>query len=645
MHNPSKVNSDPQRRERAAQQKPMRWICLGLVLLVVLVYGRVAWHEWVYFDDNAYVFENPVVSAGISWESVVWAFKYSPSHAGHWHPLTWLSLMLDAHIFDLNAGGFHVTNLLFHVANVLLLLIVLRKMTGALWPSALVAALFAVHPLHVESVAWVTCRKDVLSTTFWILVMFAYTGYARRGGLWRYLLAALLLALGLMAKPMLVTLPFVLLLLDFWPLGRLDLGQNLPNARCTHLRPVSVGFVILEKLPLLALSAASCLISLLGQQVGNAIRPLDAVPVSARCINALVAYATYLQNMVWPANLGCFYPHPVVVTPEVPDSFIAAAKVSGLLLLIITCLAVYLIRRRPYLAVGWFWYLGTLVPVIGLVTVGMSAMADRFTYVTLLGVYMMIAWGATDLVRRWPFSRFIVVGTSAIVLGVLATTTWFQVGTWRNSYVLFDRAIRVTEDNFVIHNFRGGVYAREGKYDLALTDYSASIEQQPEFAESYSYRGWAYDKLGQYNLALQDYNRAIELNPEDLQAYDKRAVVHARLGEYQMALYDFARAIELSPEEDARLYNNLASLLATCPDERCRDARRALSNARRACELSDWKDFNTLATLAAAHAEADQFTEAIKRQAEAIELAPPRVKEHFRLRLNLYSAGKPFRHR
>ena len=366
--------------EPSQQASTTRWVQLGLVLLVLVVYGQVVGHEFIMLDDNDYVYENSYVRRGLSWSGVQWAFTHS--HVGHWHPLTWISLMLDAQIYgqplaahSRPAGGFHLTNVILHAANVLLLLTVLRRMTGALWPSAMVAALFAVHPLHVESVAWVTERKDVLRTTFWMLTLLAYAAYAQRGGLGRYLLVALFLALGLMAKPMLVTLPCVLLLLDFWPLGRLNLGQKLPERRSiltrrtserepssstiaqaitsshledTRRRQVGIEVVLVEKLPLLALSASASVIATLSQRSAGALGTLEAVSWSARLTNAFIAYVGYLWKMIWPVKLACYYPHSAYIHRDVSSSLSATVIASVLMLAIITYFVFYSVWRRPY---------------------------------------------------------------------------------------------------------------------------------------------------------------------------------------------------------------------------------------------------------------------------------------------------------
>ena len=657
--------------EPSQQASTTRWVQLGLVLLVLVVYGQVVGHEFIMLDDNDYVYENSYVRRGLSWSGVQWAFTHS--HVGHWHPLTWISLMLDAQIYgqplaahSRPAGGFHLTNVILHAANVLLLLTVLRRMTGALWPSAMVAALFAVHPLHVESVAWVTSRKDVLSTLFWMLALLTYRSYTEHGDAKKYRLVVFCMVLGLLAKPMLVTLPFVLLLLDYWPLGRL---------RARHGRR-RVGQVLLEKLPLLGLSAAWCLIALMSQRSVGALHGLDAVPITTRLVISLLAYVGYLGKMIWPTGLACVYPHPAHLSANLPGFSVAAAIAAGLLLVVITCLVVFSARRHPYAPVGWFWYLGTLVPVIGLVQVGIQSMADRFTYVPLLGIYILVVWGAADLVQRWSQARTIVAVLSVVVLVALTILAWFQVGLWRNSLVLYEHTLGVTTHNFLIYNQRGIIFTEKGKYDLALNDYARAIEAYPNYADAYSNRGIIHAKMGDYALsmadfdeaikikhdyvdafnnrgalhqrfgklesALADFDKAIQLRPKHAESYSSRGMAYAQMGNYELALTDFVRAKEKKPH-DARLYSTLAWLLATCNDSAIRDGRRAVSIAQRACELSGWSNFSTLGILAAAHAEAGEFAEAARWQVRAVELAPPGAKKELQRRLKLYRAGTPCR--
>lgn len=364
-------------------------VIMFLVVSAAGAYWGVKDNEFVNYDDDEYVTQNSHVQAGLTSEGIVWAF--TTTHAANWHPLTWLSHMFDYQLFGPNPQGHHLTSLLLHILNSILLFLVLRRMTDALWQSAFVAVLFALHPLHVESVAWVAERKDILSTFFWILTMWAYVRYVERPGSTRYLMVALPLALGLMAKPMLVTLPFVLLLLDIWPLGRIDLSEYGDASRDKRDKRPRTGIVLMrlakEKIPLFALVAASCLVTFAAQRSGGAVQPMESLPFMDRVVNAIVSYFLYIEKMVWPTDMAFFYPYPVHTLP------LWQPLGAGLLLLVITVLVIRTARRKPFLLVGWFWYLGTLIPVIGLVQVGGQAMADRYTYVPYIGLFMVVAWG------------------------------------------------------------------------------------------------------------------------------------------------------------------------------------------------------------------------------------------------------------
>jgi hypothetical protein len=419
--------------------------------------------KFISFDNsNVFIINN--VQAGVTPESITWAF--TATRASNWHPLTWLSHILDFQLFGLNAGWHHLINVLFHIANTLLLFFVLRGMTGALWRSGFVAALFALHPLHVESVAWVSERKDVLSTFFWILTMWGYAGYVRRPGIKRYLLVLLLFALGLMAKPMLVTLPFVLLLLDYWPLGRLQPGSSLNGSRSEQR---SLGLkLILEKIPLFFLSAGSSVATFMVQKSGGAVASLDSMPLSARVANALVSYVSYLGKMFWPYHLAVPYP----LRAELPGWHVAG---SSALLLAITLLALRAVRRRPYLAVGWLWYLGTLVPVIGLVHIGSQAMADRYTYVPLVGIFVVIAWGISELAAGWRYRKIGLTALGSVVLAILMVTSWHQVGYWKSSVTLLERSISVNPNNPVASMNLGHALIAGGKLEQGIDQFSEAL--------------------------------------------------------------------------------------------------------------------------------------------------------------------------
>ena len=374
-------------------------ICLTLILTTLAVFYQVCTYDFVNFDDAEYIYENPNIQAGITPEAIKWAF--TTGRANNWHPLTWLSHMLDWQLFGPNPGGHHLTNLIFHIANTLLLFVVLKQMTGAIWPSAFVAALFALHPLHVESVAWVAERKDVLSTFFWILTMWAYVRYVRRPKIVSYLLVVVFFVLGLISKPMLVTLPFVLLLLDYWPLDRLN--PKRPKVS-----------LLIEKVPLFVMVLASCIVTFIVQSKSGAMLSGKSYSLLIRLANAFISYLQYITKMIWPVRLTMFYPHPG------PNVSILYGIISAVFLLVVTIFIFQFAANRRYLVTGWFWYLGTLVPVIGLVQVGDQAMADRYSYITLTGLFIIIAWGLPELLGKWPHRKVVLWMCSLIVLFALA---------------------------------------------------------------------------------------------------------------------------------------------------------------------------------------------------------------------------------
>ena len=480
-------------------------ISLLLVFMTVLAFWQVARSEFINFDDNVYVTENSHVLQGITRGSITWAF--TTGHASNWHPLTWISHMVDVQVFGLRPTWHHLMNLLFHIANTVLLFFILHRMTKALWQSAFVAALFALHPLHVESVAWVAERKDVLSTFFWIIAIGAYASYVERPGLKRYLVVCGSFIFGLLAKPMLVTLPFVLLLLDYWPLGRLErnpAGEDpaqTPIFRWATVRPLLV-----EKIPLFALAAFSCVVTYFVQHHGGMMRGMEILSLGTRLANALVSYAAYMGKMLWPVNLAVLYPHPV---------WWPAWKVLFALVLLaaITAAVMKGARRRPYLPVGWLWYVGTLIPVIGIVQVGSQAMADRYTYIPLIGLFIIAAWGIPRLLVRLPRRREILAALSALCLICLFFLTWRQVSYWRSNITLYNHTLEITKRNGAIYMNRGTAYLVLGNYRVAIEDFNRAIEINPRVAASYMNLGVAYNGLRDYTRAMEVFNKAMEIDP------------------------------------------------------------------------------------------------------------------------------------
>jgi Flp pilus assembly protein TadD len=522
---------------------------LGVALLLTTgaAYWRACTCGLVNYDDAAYVRDNPHVTGGLSRENLAWALTCL--YQSNWHPLTWLSLQLDAQLFGGRAWGFHLTNVLLHAGNVLLLFAVLRRLTGAAWRSALAAALFALHPLHVESVAWVTERKDVLSTFFGLLALAAYARYVRRPGLLRHLLVDLCLALSLMAKPMLVTLPFVLLLLDYWPLRRVRVGWLAASDRGTAPwavapAPASWRLVLAEKLPLLALAAASATMTVIAQRE-SAMQSLEALPLADRLGNAIMSYVRYLGLTVWPAGLAPFYPLPAGGWPW------WTVAGAATLLACLSAGALAWARRLPYLAVGWLWYLGTLVPVIGIVQVGEQALADRYTYVPLIGLFLAVAWAALDVKLS--------IGPGAVLVGCFVGT-WSQIGVWRDSRTLWEHAGRVTEDNHVWRYGLGQALLEEGaKPDgrhtraalrLAEPEFRRAVELRPDSWLDLTALGKVLHEEGHLAEAADCFRRSLRLNP-DQQAlrynlYDV-GVALARSGKPDEAAAPLAEAVRLAP--------------------------------------------------------------------------------------------------
>jgi len=511
-------------------------VIAGLSLLVLLVFGQVGRHPFINYDDDVYVYENPHVRGGLSKEGVSWAF--TTFDAANWHPLTWISHMTDVQLFGLDAGWHHRVNVLFHLANTVLLFLVLWRMTGGLWQSAFVAALFAVHPLHVESVAWVAERKDVLSTLFWLLTMGAYLGYVRRPSVRRYLPVFVFFALGLMCKPMLVTLPFVLLLLDGWPLGRLSVP--------------TLGRRILEKTPLLGLSTVSCIITYVAQGRGKAISSLDVIPLGLRVSNALVSYVAYLWKAVWPAPLAIFYPHPATVGAGIP-----AWKISGAVLLLagISFLALRERQRRPYLAAGWLWYLGTLVPVIGLVHVGGAAHADRYTYVPLVGVFIAVAWGISDSLSGWRWRRPVLWASGGAVVVALSAAAWIQAGYWRDNVTLYSHAVAVTEKNWMALTNLGAAYEESGKPQEAVICYQKALRIKPEYAHAWYNLGVASGKLGRVQESIGYYREVLRIDPTYVNAWYNLGLASAKQGQLQEAIGYFLETVRIKPGNALAWYN------------------------------------------------------------------------------------------
>jgi tetratricopeptide (TPR) repeat protein len=448
-----------------------RKVFVGALLLLAIfaVYGQVVHHDFIQLDDNAYLLDNSHVRSGITPENITWAF--TTFHASNWHPLTWLSHMADVQFFGMNPGRHHLINVALHMVNTLLLFQLLCRITGAFWRSAAVAALFAVHPLHVESVAWVAERKDVLSALFFMLTLNFYAGYAEQRKRTYYVLALFAFAMGLMAKPMLVTVPFVLLLLDYWPLLRIHDGDYSKNSTAPW-RPLTT--LLLEKIPFLIFAAATCAVTIAAQQ--NAMASLESRLLSDRLANAVVAYLSYLGKLLWPLNLAVFYPFPKFYPLWHP-------LMAGALLVAISLFVIRVRQRRPYLFVGWFWYLGTLVPVIGILMVGLQAMADRYTYLPMIGIYILAVWGAHDMFAKVSYRRSVLIFLAVVLFPLLSVVSWRQVGFWRNTTTLFSHAIDVTSGNYLAHYILGRELVKAGQYNQARRHFDEAEKIAPWYEE------------------------------------------------------------------------------------------------------------------------------------------------------------------
>ncbi len=523
-------------------------ICVFLVCTTLAVYSQVINHEFIDFDDTAYIVENSHVQQGLTVKSICWSF--TTTFRATWQPLIWLSFMVDYQFYGLNPSGYLLTNVFLHIANVLLLFLVLKRMTGKVWQSGCVAALFALHPLHVESVAWIVERKDVLSVFFWLLTMWNYVQYAEHRRVGRYLLVLLCFIFGLLAKPVLVTLPFVLLLMDYWPLGRFAFSQSGLNADDRHEMPVL--WLCVEKIPLFIIAAASSCVTFYAQQHGGAVTSFQVLPVNVRIANALVSYVTYIGKMLWPCDLAVLYLHPFMV----PWWKVAGA---GLLFVAMSVLALWLVRKRPYVTIGWLWYVGTLVPVIGLVQFGKHAMADRFVYVPLIGIYILVVWGLSDLLTRWRYRGKALIAAAAVLLPVLMAATWIQISYWSDKVSLFKHVIDVDPTNYVAHMKMAEYRTNQGMLDEAGKHYSAVLRVKPDYVEALYNLGLVLQKRGSIDEAVSQYQTVLRIQPHFVLAHTNVGVAYVSQKKVVEAVYHFSEAVRLAPSVDT--HSNLGAAL------------------------------------------------------------------------------------
>ena len=522
-------------------------VCVLLVGITWAVFGQTLRHDFVNFDDHVYVYENPVVTRGLTLHGIAWAF--TNPHARNWHPITTISHMLDCQLYGLKPGGHHFTNVLLHSLAIILLFLVLQQMTGSLWPSGFVAAIFAIHPLRVESVAWIAERKDVLSAVFFMLTLGAYVRYVRRPSVGRYLAISILFALGLMSKPMLVTLPLILLLLDYWPLGRDQRSENRSQkAQVRGQKRQSWLALVAEKIPLLVLSAASCVITFLVQKRGST--QIDQLPFMWRLNNAIVSHVAYLWQMFWPAKLAVFYPHP-------NDSLLLWQIIGALVILIsITAIVTVLRQKRPYLLVGWLWYLIMLLPVIGLVQVGEQARADRYTYLPQIGLYLGLTWLVVDLSMRWHWRRKMLATGAVTVILLLSWRASVQASYWKNSESLWTHALAVTSGNDVAHNNLGFIFLRRGELAEAISHFETALRIRSQSAESHYNLGLAliHNNLanalvrkGRVNEAIPHYEKAVVLRPDYADAHYNFGIALLQQGRIDEAIAHWQKTLSIQP--------------------------------------------------------------------------------------------------
>ena len=659
-------------------------ICLLLAAITLAVFGQTIRYQFVNFDDDLYVYNTPAIKAGLTPKGVAAAF--TNQHAHNWHPLTTISHMLDCQLYGLNAGGHHATNVILHTIAVLLLFWVLEQMTGTTWRSALVAALFAVHPLHVESVAWVSERKDILSAVFFFLMLLAYSRYVRAPSVMPYVAVTVLFAAGLMSKPMLVSAPIILLFLDYWPLSRFEqpsVSRSKIKASESDNQRFKTRRLFLEKIPLFVLSALACVLTfVLQKRAAGAIPPL---PFLWRVQNAFVSYVVYVWKTLWPVRLAVFYPHPNDTLTLWEVSF------AILLLVAITAAVIVFRKQRPYLLTGWFWYLVMLIPVIGIVQVGEQGYADRYTYLSHIGLFVALVWFAIDMATVRRSKQRVAVTTAAAVLTilVLAWVAFIQTSYWRNSEALWTHALAVTSDNDIAHNNLGylcndrgeldnaishfesaarirstkrdphynlasafvqmnlgDALARKGRSDDAMLHYDEAIRLQPDYGDAYYNRGSVLLAKGHVDEAIADLAKTIEMHPNDADAHTSLGNALLQKGWPREAIAHYQTALALAPE-DPHSRNNLAWILATASDNSIRDGARAVGFAEEAVQLSGGREPLFLRTLAAAYAESGRFSEAIAVAQQAAGIANMQAKPGMAKRLEndllLFRGNLPLR--
>lgn len=522
------------------------FITIILFIVTILVYSNVRNNNFISFDDIGYVCNNEHVATGINQNNVVWAF--TSYYKCNWHPITWLSHMADVQIYGMNPRGHHLTNVVIHAITTLIIFIFLLRLTDSIWKSAFVAALFGLHPLHVESVAWVAERKDVLSAFFWFLTLLLYAEYVRGRKLKMYFSSIIIFVLGIMSKPMLVTLPFIMLLMDFWPLDRYGLCRE--TTRSEQWRDDFSLFQLFfkEKIPFFVFSIVSAVITIFAQYQGGAIKSIDFVPMWMRIANACTVYIKYISKMFWPSKLAVLYP--------LPNSIPLWQVICSLLVLvIITAGVIRAGRRHPYLAVGWFWFIITLAPVIGLIQVGSQSMADRYTYIPLTGLFIAITWGFTFLARNISCRKTIFTLLFTSIITILSILTWRQISYWKDSVTLYQHSLRVAPGSAVIHNNLGLAHAENGQIDMAISEYKKALDIYKNYTDAHYNLGLALAEKGHYDEAIEEYQKAILISPNFTMAHNNLGAAYANKGYLGAAIDEYRKSIEIDPYYPIAHYN------------------------------------------------------------------------------------------
>ena len=630
----SRAHSAPRRRRSApsvtasavpTQAWPTAVICLGLVAIIWIVFGQTLGFDFINYDDNLYVYQEPAINSGLTLHGLATAF--TRVLVGNWHPLTSISLMLDAQVFGLRPSGYHFSNVFLHTIAVLLLFLVLKRMTGALWRSAFVATLFAIHPLRVESVAWISERKDVLSGVFFMLTLGAYLRYAKRPSISRYLTVLVAFALGLLSKAMLVTLPFVLLLLDYWPLQRFARlpGKNEENGRLDALPLTSPRRLLLEKAPLFVLTAAVSVATWFAQR--QAFESSQGWPLGWRINNALITTWTYLRQMLWPTDLALFYPHPKGNIP------LWSAGLAFLLLVLTTAAVINWRKRYPYLVTGWFWYLGMLVPVIGIVQVGLQAHADRYTYLPQIGIYLLLTWGIADLTRTWRARKAILSAAAALITLAAMNIAWIQTSYWSNAERLWTQVLAVTQNNDVAERGLGTALLKLGRVDEAITHDREAVRLRPGDPDLLTNLANALAQKKKLPEAIEQYGAVVVLRPRDGEARRNLGKALLQTGARAEGLAELREALRIQPNDSDASYTLGSAFLEQG------ELNEAIAHFRKAIE-ADPKNHPAHYNLAIALSRKGQFDDAIAEFQETLRLQPEHADAYNNLAIAFLKKGQ-----